>query len=150
MAEPDPEPTPEPETPSVADAIDDAVDSVISDAVADATPDAPQGPPLTGGEKDAMRLAVGACWNLGTQSTDAMATIIEVGFDMERDGKPVIGSIELLSYRGGSEAAAQVAFRAARSAIVRCGANGYDLPEEKYDHWREIIITFNPSEMRRR
>jgi hypothetical protein len=148
VAEPDPTPEPEPDTPSVADAIDDAVSDAISDAVAETTPDAPQGPPLTGGEKDAMRLAVSACWNLGALSTEAMATVVEVGFDMARDGKPDPGSIELLSHTGGSADAANQAFQAARRAIIRCGTNGYDLPDEKYDHWKRIEITFNPDNMR--
>jgi len=34
--------------------------------------------------------------------------------------------------------------------VIRCGASGYDLPEESYDHWRVIEITFNPEEMRLR
>lgn len=145
--EPDPDPAPEPD---VADAIDSAVDSALADVLSEEAPAVPQGPPLTSGEQDAMRLAVASCWNLGALSTEAMATTIEVGFDMKRDGKPEAGSIRLLSHRGGSAAAAQQAFQAARRAIIRCGANGYDLPEDKYDHWREVVITFDPSSMRLR
>ena len=95
-----------------------------------------------------MRLAVSSCWNLGALSTEAMATVITVAFDMARDGKPDAGSIRLLSHTGGSDAAANQAFQAARRAIIRCGVNGYDLPDEKYDHWRQIEITFNPDNMR--
>ncbi|MEM9438259.1 MAG: energy transducer TonB, partial [Pseudomonadota bacterium] len=39
---------------------------------------------------------------------------------------------------------------AARRAIIRCGATGFDLPREKYDQWRQIEMTFNPEEMRTR
>ena len=139
--DPDPAPTPEPATDPIADAVSEALSE-------DPAPAAPQGPPLTGGEREAMRLAVGACWNLGALSSDAMATVVVVGFDMGRDGKPAAGSIELLSHRGGTPAGAQQAFQAARRAILRCGVNGYDLPDEKYDHWKRIEITFNPEDMR--
>ena len=37
---------------------------------------------------------------------------------------------------------------AARRAIIRCGADGYKLPPEKYDQWRDIEMTFNPEKMR--
>ncbi|MEM6478789.1 MAG: energy transducer TonB, partial [Pseudomonadota bacterium] len=42
------------------------------------------------------------------------------------------------------------AFEAARRAIIRCGAKGFDLPSEKYDQWKEIEMTFNPEQMRTR
>ncbi len=140
---PDPDPAPRPSAASISDAVNDALAEAATP-----TPDTPKGPPLTGGEREALRIAVGACWNLGALSSDAMATVVVVGFGMGRDGKPDAGSIQLLSHRGGSSAAAQQAFQAARRAILRCGVNGYGLPEEKYDHWRRIEITFNPENMR--
>jgi hypothetical protein len=58
--------------------------------------------------------------------------------------------MRLLEFSGGSEAAAQQAYEAARRAIIRCGVNGYDLPEESYDHWRQVELVFNPEGMRLR
>ena len=40
------------------------------------------------------------------------------------------------------------AYEAARRAILRCGAKGYDLPADKYAQWQDIEITFNPERMR--
>jgi hypothetical protein len=54
----------------------------------------------------------------------------------------------MLSASGGGDAAAKQAFEAARRAIIRCGNDGFDLPVEKYDHWRDIEMTFNPEKMR--
>ena len=51
-------------------------------------------------------------------------------------------------YFGGSDTSARQAFEAARRAIIRCGATGYDLPIEKYEQWREIEMTLNPERMR--
>jgi hypothetical protein len=93
---------------------------------------------------------VQACWNVGALSTEALGTTVVVAFDMARDGRPEQGTMRLLEFSGGSEAAAQQAYEAARRAIIRCGVNGYDLPEESYDHWRQVELVFNPEGMRLR
>ena len=143
---PDPEPAQEPVRDAVADAIADAV-SEANDTPAE--PDAPvrSGPPLTGGEKDALRVAVSSCWNVGSLSTDALGTTVVVSVEMEQSGKPVASSIQLVSSSGGSQNGAQQAFEAARRAIIRCGGRGFPLPAEKYAEWREIEMTFNPEGM---
>jgi len=141
-------PTPTP-TPDAADAIADAVAAVVADQPAPTTARAvPSGPPLSRGERDGLRVAVGNCWNVGSLSTDAMRTTVVVGVSMNRDAKPDIASIRLLSHVGGSDAAAQQAYETARRAIIRCGATGYNLPSDKYSQWQEIEMTFNPENMR--
>ena len=147
---------PSEEAPS--DAIADAVSDAVSDALADAleeaapaaTPSVPSGPPLTAGETDALRVAVAQCWNVGSLSSEALNTTVVVAMSMNRDATPVVGSIRLETFTGGSDAAARQAFEAARRAIIRCGARGYGLPDEKYEQWKEIEITFNPERMRNR
>ena len=130
----------------------DAVNAAVSEALADSDtqqPDpVPSGPPLTSAEKNDLIFAVSNCWNVGSLSTEALATTVVVGVQMSKDAKPVVSSIKLLSHSGGSDGAAQQAFQAARRAIIRCGASGYDLPEEKYGQWRDIEMTFNPERMR--
>ena len=59
-----------------------------------------------------------------------------------------VGTIRMLSSTGGSGTAAKQAFEAARRAIIRCGAKGFQLPPEKYGQWRDIEMTFNPERMR--
>lgn len=108
--------------------------------------DVPEGPPLTRGEKEGLRVAVSRCWNLGSSSTDAMSTTVVVLVNMSREGKPE--GIKLSSWDGPSKAAADTAFQAARRAVIRCGARGFDLPAEKYGQWRQIEMTFNPEKMR--
>ena len=113
-----------------------------------AAEEVPQGPPLTAGEKDALRVAVSNCWNVGSLSSEALLTTVVVAVDMTQDAKPIIASIRLVSSSGGSSAAAQQAFGAARRAIIRCTRDGYGLPVEKYGQWKEIEMTFNPERMR--
>ena len=136
---PDPEPT--------AQATDDAVIAALDTAQAPA-PAAPSGPPLTGSERDALRVSVQRCWNVGALSTDALRTTVTLAVAMGRDGRPDAGSIRMLGFEGGTESAARQAYEAARRAVIRCGAQGFPLPVEKYDHWRDIEMTFNPEGMR--
>ncbi|MCV6586800.1 MAG: energy transducer TonB [Marinibacterium sp.] len=146
---PDPAPTPAPDPapePSPAPGTDAAVAAALADALG--SPAAPAGPPLTQGEKDALRVSVSRCWNVGSLSTDALATTVVVAVDMEPNARPVAGSIRMLSSSGGTDAAARQAFEAARRAIIRCGSSGFDLPREKYDSWQSIEMTFNPERMR--
>lgn len=146
--------TPTPVTTPAAEAETETVqDTAVSDALREAlaTPTetrAPAGPPLTRGEKDALRVAVSACWNVGSLSSEALRTTVVVSVAMASTGKPDSGSIRLLSSTGGSTIAARQAFEAARRAILRCGAKGFDLPAEKYEQWRDIEMTFNPEKMR--
>ena len=153
-ARPEPEEGPQAaETPEAQptdnSAVEDAIAAALGATETDTPTDRPpSGPPLTAGEKDALRVAVQQCWNVGSLSTDALNTTVVVAVTMFENGRPDTGSIRMLSFRDGSESAARQAFEAARRAIIRCGANGFNLPPDKFDHWRDIEMTFNPERMR--
>lgn len=142
------------ETEDAPAAEDDVDAAAIAAAVAAAQvseaprPAAPAGPPLSAGEKEALRVAVSQCWNVGSLSSEALLTTVTVSVDMNTDGTPILGSIRLDGSSGGSDAAARQAFEAARRAIIRCGARGFRLPSEKFDQWQTIEMTFNPERMR--
>lgn len=140
---------PDPAAPSAPDT-EDAVAAALAEALAteSSAPPVPQGPPLSVGEKESLRVAVSSCWNVGSLSTDALGTTVVVSVAMTQDGKPVTSSIRMASSSGGSEQAARQAFEAARRAIIRCGAKGFELPVEKYSQWQDIEMTFNPERMR--
>jgi len=143
---PRPEPAEEPtETAATAPerpapATDDAVAEAL--AAADA-PRGDPGPPLTGAERDNLRVAVRDCWNVGSLSTAAKETIVTVFVSLDRDGRPDTGTIRMIGYSNGTDATARQAYEAARRAIIRCGSRGFPLPVEKYEQWREIEMTFN-------
>ncbi|WP_306115442.1 MULTISPECIES: energy transducer TonB [unclassified Roseovarius] len=152
-AEPEPVETAQPQEPAETETQTD--ESAVNDALAEALggggaseteTSTPSGPPLTRGEKDALRVAVKQCWNVGSLSTDALQVTVVVGVTLDADGKPT--SIQQLSATGGSGGAVSKAYEAARRAVLRCGAKGFDLPRDKYDHWRDIEMTFNPEKMR--
>ncbi len=160
-SEPDPEaetkPTPEPELASGREAEQDrpsidlaaverAVEAAVDGADPDASPSGIAASALSRDEIEGLRAAVRRCWNVGTVSMEVLAVTVTVGISMSRDGKPE--EPRLLGHTGGSEAAARKAFDVARRAILRCGSDGYNLPADRYEHWREIEITFNPEKMR--
>lgn len=150
-AKPDNTPDTTPNTGAQKDAIAAALARAASGASESTLTDPPRGPsspPLSSGEKDALRLAVASCWNTGSLSTEALRTTVIVGVSMTEDAKPMANTIRLVSSSGGGVAAARSAFDAARRAIIRCGVRGYGLPVEKYDQWRDIEMTFNPEKMR--
>jgi hypothetical protein len=139
--EPAPAPAPVPDT---SDAVADALAAAVADSAA---PAVQAGPPMTGSERDSFRIAVNSCWNVDPGSV-AARVIIEVGFTLTREGL-VEGEPRLLS-SDGDQSATSTAFEAARRAILRCQRGGYQLPADKYDQWREVVITFDPSGMRLR
>jgi len=119
-----------------------AVESPIQPA-----PDAPTGPPLNQGERDSLRFAVRQCWVVDVGSIAANITVT-IAFSLDKAGKVVPGSLNMLGSEGGEGRPVETAFEAARRAILRCQRGGYKLPSEKYSHWRDIEITFNPENMR--
>ncbi|MEM8536810.1 MAG: energy transducer TonB, partial [Pseudomonadota bacterium] len=131
-----------------ADTTDDVLAALESAQSETPAPALPAGPPMTGAERDSFRIAVNRCWNVDPGSV-AARVIVEVGFSLNRDGTVIGNSVELLS-SDGDPSATDTAFQAARRAILRCQSGGYQLPADKYDQWREVVITFDPSGMRLR
>lgn len=144
VAEPTPPSEPAPGTSTVS-----AVNAALAEALAGPAtePDAPVGPPLSAGEKDALRVAVSQCWNVDVGGRSSQV-VVTVAMSLDQSGKVVGNSVRLVGSEGGNDQSAQTAFQAARRAILRCQKNGYDLPAEKYAQWRDIEMTFNPERMR--
>jgi hypothetical protein len=135
---------------AAANAAADAASALIAEAVSDtpAAPERPIGPPLTGGEREGLRVAVSQCWNTGSMSTEAQRTKVTVAMNMNQDGTPQTGSIKLIGSTGGSSASAEQAFQTARRAIIICGKKGFPLPQDKFSQWQSIEMTFDPEQMR--
>lgn len=133
---------PKPQSDPIAEAVAAAVSSPSQPAPAVTT-----GPPLSQGERDSLRFAVRQCWLVDVGSVAANITVT-IGFSLDKAGKVVPGSVNMLGSEGGEGRPVETAFEAARRAILRCQRGGYKLPSEKYSHWRDIEITFNPENMR--
>lgn len=71
-----------------------------------------------------------------------------VSVNLAKNGRPEADSIKMGSYNGTNDAAAEQAFEAARRAIIRCGADGFDLLSDEYEEWKTITLEFDPKRMR--
>lgn len=139
------EPAPQPVVPQ--DDINDLLAGINTETPAPSAPALAEGPPMTGAERDSFRVSVNRCWNVDPGSVAARVTV-EVGFSLDRSGR-VDGDVRLLG-SDGEQSATNIAFEAARRAILRCQSSGYQLPPDKYDQWKDVVITFDPSGMRLR
>ncbi len=124
-----------------------AVQAALESALSSATETVPTGPPMSSGEKDALRLAVQSCWNVDPGARWAQTTVT-IAMNMTQDGRVVESSLRMIASEGGDASTANAAFGAARRAIILCQKQGYPLPAEKYGQWQEIEMTFNPERMR--
>jgi len=155
--------TPEAETPAAAaeaealpapeeDSIADAVAAALSEAAAEPAGDSGTvenaGPPMTEGEIARIRSAIEKKWNTGTLSLDASRTTVTVAFSVGLNRVPDAASIRMTTFEGGTETSARQAFEVARRAIIRGGADGFDVSTDKYEQWRNIEMEFNPERMR--
>lgn len=139
---------PQDATDNAAPDTSNAINAALADLLGGDPAPAPSGAPLTRGEREGLRLAVQACWVVDVGSQSANVTVV-VGFALDRDGR-VSGDVRLVSASGGDGGAVDVAFRKARTAVLRCQREGYDLPEDKYEQWQNVEMTFNPADMRLR
>jgi hypothetical protein len=156
---PEPEAQATEEATEQADAEAEAIAAALAEAAATDTASTdtglPEGPPMTAGERDGVRVAINSCWNIGSLSSAAQRVKLVMRVEMNEDGTPISPSIQMTSFEGGDEAAAQQAFEAAKRAVVRgvrgCGGKpGYELDPEKYGEWNVMNLTFDASGMRLR
>ena len=142
------EPEAEPATASVEDDIAAAVAAAAAEQPESATA-ANLGDALTSSELGAFRRQVSGCWGLD-EGAEAARLTVTVVFELGRDGK-LNGPVTLIGSDSGSDAAITAAFESARRAVIRCqGPEGYSLPEDKFEIWRQVEMTFDPNGMRLR
>jgi outer membrane biosynthesis protein TonB len=98
------------------------------------------GSELTQSEMDALRAQIQACWN-PPAALDAGDLRVSIRFRLDKSGM-VDGRPDVAKSSGN-----RAADESARRAILICGQRGYNLPAEKYDAWRDVVVNFDPSEM---
>ena len=120
------------------------IESTISDSTQSLVPQNTLGNPLTETETDNLQAAIQACWlrDPGSLTEDVKLTVL---ISLDRNGRVNSSSIQIVEVSGGDDNAQKVAFRRAKIAIISCGKNGYKLPPDKYERWREIEVVFDPT-----
>lgn len=107
---------------------------------------APLGAKMTMSEEDALRRQLEGCWNVPFGAKDAQELRVEIFMVINqdrtlRDAKVVDQS----RYNSDSffRAAADSALRAVRNP----SCSPFQLPPDKYDVWKTVTVTFDPSQM---
>ena len=120
------------------------IEANISNEIQSPAPQKSLSNPLTETETDNLQSAIQACWlrDPGSLTEDVKLTIF---ISLDRNGRVNPNSIKVIEISGGDDDAQRVAFRRAKIAIISCGKNGYKLPPNKYESWREIEVVFDPT-----
>ena len=97
---------------------------------------------MTATELDALRARLAECWSPPIGWTDASEVRVILLLSLNQDGS-VNGEPQVVERPSGryEQAAPESALRAVR----RCAP--YTLPPEKYESWKQVKITFDPTEM---
>ncbi len=132
------------EQPTVDNTADEIAKALAEADAAQNKPALPKGPPLTGGERAGLVLAVEKYWNVPIGIQNAADMIVVIAIELSPNGK-LIGDPKLVDPQDLSAQGIRQAFEAGRRALIR--AQPYNLPPEKYEQWRQIEVVFNPEEM---
>ncbi|MDX2072942.1 MAG: hypothetical protein SFX19_01100 [Alphaproteobacteria bacterium] len=112
--------------------------------------DAPYDPglPLSISEMDAIRSQIAKCWSVPAGAKDAHELRVTVRVQLQQDGTVML--VELADDSVGRYASGDSFFRAAADSALRAVRQCSplkNLPPEKYQTWKDIIMTFDPKEM---
>jgi len=134
------------ESANVASTAEAPEQTTATSETASAAPALPVGPPLTGGEIDGLRLAIRDCWAVPAGLRNAEELEVVVGVTLSQEGKIVGNKVRWLEPSDQSDPRFRAAYRAARSAMIRC--QPYEMPRGKYAQWKDLEVVFNPEGMK--
>ena len=91
------------------------------------------------------------CWNVDVGNQNAYVKVT-VAFSLDKNGKIERNEIRLVASEGGNGSAARSAFTNAKKTIFKCQKkwDGFNLQDFDYEQWQQIVLTFNPDQMRNR
>lgn len=98
---------------------------------------------LSANEMDALRQALGRCWNIPAGVDDAETLKVSVRFRLDRSGE-LEGRPEVIK-GGASSGPGRTAAESAVRAVQKCAP--FNLPADKYETWAEVVVNFDPSDM---
>jgi TolA protein len=90
---------------------------------------------------DALVTKIKGCWTVPPAARDSNVTV-KVQFQLDRNGSVVGNPVKV---GGGSDPVSNATADAAISAIKQC--ENYELPPDRYDLWKDVILDFNPNMM---
>jgi outer membrane biosynthesis protein TonB len=101
---------------------------------------------LTVSEEDAVRRQIERCWNVPIGARNPEELVVEIRIRVGRDR-----NVQKADIVDSGRLAADKFFRtmaeSARRAVLHDNCSPLKLPPEKYDTWKDITLTFDPSKM---
>lgn len=97
---------------------------------------------ITADEREWLRSQIQRCWSPPTGVMEASDLVVRLRIAFNIDGS-VAGDPQVANSSGSP--LFRVAADAAVRAVLRC--QPYQMPQEKYDSWRDVILNFDPSHM---
>jgi len=100
---------------------------------------------------NALLKQIEPCWNVDVGNQNAYVKVT-VAFSLDKNGKIERNEIKLVTSEGGEGSAARSAFTNAKKTIFKCQKkwDGFNLQDFDYEQWQQIVLTFNPDQMRNR
>ena len=100
---------------------------------------------------NALLKQIEPCWNVDVGNQNAYVKVT-VAFSLDKKGKIERNEIKLVASEGGEGSAARSAFTNAKKTIFKCQKkwDGFNLQDFDYEQWQQIVLTFNPDQMRNR
>ena len=115
-----------------------AVEEAINQALGGAM--LPVSPPLTKNEEEVLVEQINKCWKPKTKYSVSIVLKVK----MNNDGTVQHDSIKLLSSFGEKDKLlVNEVLDEAKKALINCENGENNLPFEKYEHWKEIEMSFN-------
>jgi colicin import membrane protein len=97
---------------------------------------------MTASELDWLRARLSECWSPPIGWSDPSEVRVVLMLHLNADGS-ISGTPDVLEAPGGRYA--QTAPESALRAVRRCAP--YGLPPDKYDAWKQVKVTFDPTDM---
>ena len=92
-------------------------------------------------ELDQLLRAAMTCYRHPEGAPDPDSLVVHVGFDIARDGTPSYISLVAPSTHATRDPYMKVAQSRALAAVAKCGPYDF-LPQDRYEAWRTVEITF--------
>ncbi|MGR3782079.1 MAG: hypothetical protein ACU0DT_12560 [Albimonas sp.] len=112
-----------------------------------ATTNAPEGPRLTSGQVNGVRLGVQKYWRMDrvTNLPNYEELVVVIQVTLDQSGK-MVGKPKVVQPSGVPDARWRVAIQVAEIAAARAATEGFQLPRESYGRWKTIEFKFNPGQ----
>ena len=100
---------------------------------------------LTGSEIDAIRRTIYKCWIVPAGARGAKDLVVDVDMSVAPDGTVTKASVSDKSRM--SDPAYRTAAESAVRAVLDPACNPLPIPEDKYEQFKELTLSFNPKDM---